>query len=98
MTARTLSLATATAAAAATMLMPTAAVAANGPACDAYSRHCPDVEPSHITRPPTEVKGEKETLPFTGAELVLLVVVGGGAVGAGTAFVVAGRRRRHATT
>jgi hypothetical protein len=70
--------------------------------CDAYSGQCPpDVGPTDLVRPtqqpPTEVAGEKTTLPFTGAEIVLLTVVGGGAIGAGTAFVVAGRRRRAAT-
>jgi hypothetical protein len=33
-------------------------------------------------------------LPFTGAELALLTLVGGSAIAGGTMFVVAGRRRR----
>jgi len=35
-------------------------------------------------------------LPFTGGELVLMTLVGAGAVAGGTALVVAGRRRRGA--
>ena len=42
----------------------------------------------------TTVPAEGRTLPFTGAELALLTVVGGGAIAGGTMFVVAGRRRR----
>jgi hypothetical protein len=45
------------------------------------------------------VKGEKDnrgtTLPFTGAELVMLLTVGAAGVGAGTALTAAGRKRRH---
>lgn len=37
------------------------------------------------------------TLPFTGGEVALLGVVGAGALAAGTALVVAGRRRSGAT-
>jgi hypothetical protein len=78
-----------------------APVAAFAEPCDAYSGQCPEVEPTNLVRPthepPTEVAGEKTTLPFTGGEIVLLTLVGGGAVGAGTAFVIAGRRRRATT-
>ncbi|MDQ1706267.1 MAG: hypothetical protein QOF18_2633 [Frankiaceae bacterium] len=95
MTARTITIAAATLAAGGAMLIPSAALAASGPHCDAYSKHCPQVKGHKIVRPPTQVKGEKSTLPFTGAEVVLMTVVGTGALGAGTVFVVAGRRRRH---
>jgi hypothetical protein len=77
------------------LLAPTAAFAADPP-CDAYSGHCPHVEPTKIVKPPTAVQGERVTLPFTGGEIVLMTLVGGGALGAGAAFVVAGRRRRTA--
>jgi hypothetical protein len=79
------------------MVAPITALAATGPACDAYSRHCTQVVGEKIIKPPTVVKGEKSTLPFTGAEIVLMTMVGGGAIGAGTAFVVTGRRRRSST-
>lgn len=87
-------------AAAGVVATPAAAWAANGatgPACDAYSRHCTNVEGRKIVVPPTVVKGEKTTLPFTGAEIVLMTVVGGSAIGAGTVFVASGRRRRNST-
>ena len=78
------------------LLAPTAAYAAD-PHCDAYSGHCPHVEPTKIVRPPV-VQGERFTLPFTGGEIALMTLVGGGAVGAGAAFAVAGRRRRSAAS
>ena len=46
-----------------------------------------------ITKPPAAVQGNSQSLPFTGAEIVLMTLVGGGVLGAGTMFVVAGRRR-----
>ncbi len=46
------------------------------------------------TRKPRVVRDTRATLPFTGGELVALVSVGAGAVGAGAALVVATRRRR----
>lgn len=95
MTARTLTASAATLAAAGALALPTAAFAANGPTCDAYSRHCTNVEGHKITKPPTEVAGEKATLPFTGGEIVLMTLAGAGAIAGGTAFVVAGRRRRQ---
>lgn len=73
---------------------PATAWAANGPTCDAYSRHCTTVIGNKIVKPPTIVEGEKTTLPFTGAEIVLMTVAGGAAIGAGTVFVVGARRRR----
>ena len=79
------------------LLAPTAAFAAGTPKhCDAYSKHCTNVKGHKITRPPTVVEGEHATLPFTGAELVLMTTVGAGALGAGAAFVIVGRRRRGA--
>lgn len=47
--------------------------------------------PGTVTTP-----GTGGALPFTGAELVLMTVVGGSAVAGGTALVLAGRRRRTA--
>ncbi len=41
--------------------------------------------------------GGGATLPFTGGETVLYSLIGLGAVGAGTALVVAGRRRTQTT-
>jgi hypothetical protein len=46
---------------------------------------------ARTTRP--RVADSRQTLPFTGGELVALVAVGAGAVGAGAALVVATRRR-----
>src|SRR3954471_1249790 len=75
------------------MLAPTAAMAAGSDCPTGYSGNCPHVKGHKIVRPP-EVQGERSQLPFTGAEIVLMTVVGGGALGAGTAFVIAERRRR----
>lgn len=41
--------------------------------------------------------GSASTLPFTGADVVLLTLIGAGALAAGAAMVTAGRRRRTAT-
>ena len=99
MTVRKLSIAAATTVAVGSALIaPSAAFAAPERHCDAYSHHCTTVQGDKIVKPPTVVKGTKvTTLPFTGAEIVLMTVVGGAAVGAGTAFVVSGRRRRAST-
>jgi len=97
MSVRKVSLAAVTLAVGGTMLAPAAAMAAPTRHCDAYSRHCTNVQGHKITKPPTVVKGEKVTLPFTGAEIVLMTVAGGAALGAGTVLVVGARRRRHAT-
>lgn len=68
--------------------------AAQSEVCDSYSSACPsstttsippEVEPTRLNRP--------STLPLTGGELVALVLVGGGAIVGGTAFVTAGRRK-----
>ncbi|MBV9097507.1 MAG: LPXTG cell wall anchor domain-containing protein [Frankiaceae bacterium] len=77
------------------ILAPTAAAAAAPAACDAYSHKCTHVEGTKIVRHPT-VDGTGTKLPFTGAEVVGMSIVGLGALGAGTAFVIAGRRRRTA--
>jgi hypothetical protein len=67
--------------------------------CDAYSTECPpEVLPTTITKtPPVQVEGNSSTLPFTGGEVALMSIAGIGAIGAGTVFVVAGRRRKHVT-
>ena len=83
---------TAAALSAGVLLAPAAAFADPG-TCDGYSQTC--VKPTHIVKPPTEVAAEHNTLPFTGAEVVLMTIVGGGAIGAGAMLVVGGRRRRH---
>lgn len=78
--------------------------------CDAYSRTCPSTPPHVIgggTSGATQsgtgadsgaVTGNStgRTLPFTGAELTLLTLVGGTALAGGTALVVAGWRRHSA--
>jgi LPXTG-motif cell wall-anchored protein len=77
------------------VLAPATAAVAAPSACDAYSHKCTNVEGTKIVRHPA-VEGTSTSLPFTGAEVVLMSVVGLGALGAGTAFVVAGRRRKAA--
>jgi hypothetical protein len=75
------------------LLAPTAAFAAPAAPCDSYSGTCPKtpaVKPIEKVR----VKGIKHTLPITGGEFVGLIVLGAGGVGAGSAFVLAGRKRR----
>jgi LPXTG-motif cell wall-anchored protein len=69
--------------------------------CDTYSGACvsatatptssvsPSVLPRRLERP------APGTLPLTGGELTGLLVAGAVAVGGGTAFVVAGRRRHQ---
>ena len=95
MTVRKLSIAAATLAVGGVFVAPGAAFAATERHCDAYSHHCTTVQGEKVVKPPTVVEGTKvTTLPFTGAEIVLMTVVGGAALGAGTAFVVSGRRRR----
>lgn len=91
------------AAAGAVALAP-AASAAPAP-CDAYSKTCApkptaSVIGEHTSKPTptTRVKGVKDThtvLPFTGAQLTLLLAVGAAGIGAGTALTAAGRKRRH---
>lgn len=73
--------------------------------CDAYSGACPpptQVLPSTVSSPPpvTAVRGattrtaeSPSVLPFTGGELVLVSLAGAGALAAGGALLVAGRRR-----
>ena len=73
--------------------VPATAAFAAPRACDAYSHSCTQVEGKKIVKTPA-VEGSSTSLPFTGAEIVLMTVVGGGALGAGTMFVVAGRRRK----
>lgn len=80
---------------AAAVMAPTTAAFAAPAACDAYSHKCTHVEGTKIVKHPA-VEGNGASLPFTGAEIVLMSTVGLGALGAGTVFVVAGRRRRAA--
>jgi LPXTG-motif cell wall-anchored protein len=77
------------------VLAPASAAFAAPAACDAYSHKCTNVEGTKIVKHPA-VEGNSAALPFTGAEVVLMSVVGLGALGAGTVFVVAGRRRKAA--
>lgn len=77
------------------VLAPSTAAFAAPTACDAYSHKCTNVEGTKIVKHPA-VEGNSASLPFTGAEVVLMSVVGLGALGAGSAFVVAGRRRKAA--
>lgn len=81
-----------------------AASAAPDP-CDAYSQTCAPKPTTSVLgekttkpTPTTQVKGVKDTntvLPFTGAQLTLLLAVGAAGIGAGTALTAAGRKRRH---
>jgi LPXTG-motif cell wall-anchored protein len=78
-------------------LMGTGVAFAAPSTCEAYSTECPpEVLPTTISKPPVQVEGNSTTLPFTGGEVALMSIAGIGAIGAGTAFVVAGRRRKHA--
>jgi hypothetical protein len=97
MTSHKVSLAAATLIAGGVLLAPTAAFAAGGTHCDAYSKKCTNVEGHKIVRPPTVVKATHETLPFTGGEIILMTTMGAAALGAGATSAVAGRRRRAAT-
>ncbi len=66
--------------------------------CDAYSGGCVEVGVLDTTTsvPATTQVGTPTTLPFTGADLALAAAAGIGAVGVGTALVVAGLRRSRA--
>jgi hypothetical protein len=96
MNSRRISLAAATVVATGTLLGAPAAFAADTKCPTGYSGTCTHVKGHKITRPPTVVKGEHQTLPFTGGEIILMTTLGAAALGAGTTFVVAGRRRRSA--
>ena len=67
--------------------------------CDSYSGACvsatstPTVSVSPSVLPRRLTRGT--TLPLTGGELTVLLVTGAAAIGGGTAFVVAGRRRHQ---
>jgi len=63
--------------------------------CDAYSHKCTDVLGTKITKPPA-VQGDATTLPFTGAEILLMTTAGAAALGGGVVLVAASRRRRSA--
>ena len=68
--------------------------------CDSYSGGClPTTEVKPVGgKKPTVVKGVKNTLPFTGGEVMLLALTGAGAVTGGTVLVAAGKRRSRKTT
>jgi hypothetical protein len=60
--------------------------------CDAYSGSC--VEGTKHTKPEVRPSRDVAGLPFTGGEVVGLMVVGSGAVAGGTVLLAAGRKRR----
>lgn len=66
-------------------------VAPGGQVQDNRQQPAPAAVKARTTRP--RVADTRQTLPFTGGELVAIVTVGAGAVGAGAALVVATRRR-----
>jgi hypothetical protein len=70
-------------------MLGTTAAHAQAP-CDAYSGAC--VEGTKNVKPP--VRPSVGGLPFTGAEITGLALIGGVAVAGGTVLVSAGRRRR----
>lgn len=69
--------------------------------CDAYSGVCVEDEVRERNEPGqpqdadavVRARQAPETLPFTGGEVVMLSVLGAGAVAGGAALLVAGRRR-----
>jgi hypothetical protein len=70
----------------------TSAFAAGTTTCDAYSHKCTQVLGTKFHKP---VIGPNDgSLPFTGAEIAGMVVVGGAALVGGTGIALAGRRRR----
>lgn len=74
-------------------LAPAAAIASPS---DAYSHHHNQPKARHYVRQPAVV-GEnftRSTLPFTGGDIAAMSLIGVATLGAGTAFVVVGRRRR----
>lgn len=79
-------------------------------ACDSYGQTCPAVLGEEFTRGSEGSGGavsgrsttgrgstSPSTLPFTGGDVVLLSVIGAGAVAGGAALIAAGRRRTPAT-
>ncbi len=72
----------------------TAGVASAQAPCDTYSGTC--VEGTKLTKPETRPSRDVAgvTLPFTGAAITAMLIVGGGAVAGGSVLVTAGRRRR----
>ena len=86
-----------------TVLVLQTAPASAQEACEAYSEGCDTgaevldtagVDATSQTPPSVT----PTTLPFTGGEVVLAGLAGAGAVAAGAAMVVAGRRRAGAST
>lgn len=80
------------------IVVASAAPALAAPACDVYSNNCVQVGgEKFVQQPPSvTVQSNADTLPFTGGEIVLMTLVGGGALGAGVVLVRVGRRRREA--
>ena len=72
----------------------TTAVAHAQSPCDAYSGTCVEGTKHVKGGKSPEVKGTKQGLPFTGAEVTGLAAAGLAAVGGGTVLVLAGRRKR----
>jgi hypothetical protein len=70
--------------------------AASATTCDAYSHKCTDVLGQKITKPPAVQGDDATTLPFTGAEILLMTTAGAAALGGGVVLVAASRRRRSA--
>lgn len=91
----------------ATSALTVALVGVSAPAalavCDPYAEKCVDtVVKDKVQDKPVAVQRQEapraranspETLPFTGGEVTLMLALGGGALAAGAAMVVAGRRR-----
>jgi LPXTG-motif cell wall-anchored protein len=75
-------------------MAPTAAIASTASGhCDAYSQKC--VQGLTVHRHPTlPTQTSQSSLPFTGADIAALSLAGLVAIGGGSLFVVAGRRRR----
>lgn len=86
----------------ATLALPvTAAVASpHGTTCDSYSKTCAQVKPAHYVKPAAVINqnfDSPSTLPFTGADVAAMTIVGLGALGVGSGLVISGRRRRSST-
>ena len=70
------------------------AAPASAAPCEGYSAVCATTGvATPTTKPVTDLSPERPALAATGGEVLLLTVVGAGALAGGTALVVAGRRR-----
>ena len=92
--ARTRSVAAALALSAGLVAIPATSAFAAGTTCDAYSGKCTTVKGHKFTKPPQVEPFRDTRLPFTGAEIAGMVVLGGAALASGAGIAVAGRRRR----